>query len=195
MLNEHAVAHQNLGDIWAPGKLDKQKHAPLINEMTRFAQEAGISTRDISGQDEALTDFEKDYLLPFKSHKADGVLGVLYFGEHDPAVSARMKSMCGVLLRNYIGPRFLPREKLIYELWDLKQYPEFDLVCVPDITLAELSQAKRLALQSWVLHRIARGHQTALGLRSKKEWKELMGQDGPYYQPRFKTLMGVIHNV
>lgn len=191
MLNHYAIAHQHLGDVFKPGKLDPVYHAPLVNELTRFSTEAGISPRDVSGADYALQDFEKNYLRHFRRLPETGTAGILYVGAHEPPVQARMKSMCGALLRNYLSARFMLRDELVYELWDRKRHPKFDLIAVPDLVVAGLPDAPKRAVAAWLTRRISRGEQTAIGVPNQKALKDLFGADASYMAKHFQTLTGV----
>lgn len=190
MLNQYAIDQQHLGDVFAPGKLDPGYHAPLINDLTRFAKEAGVTPRDVSGADYAITDFERDYLLRFNEHSGEGVSGVLYVGSHNPPVQARMRSMAGAMLRNYMSARFMLRDELVHELWDRKRHPKFDLILVPDLAVDGLNDAPKRAVAAWLTRRMSRGEQTAIGVPSKKVLIDLFGPDSVYVTSHFKSLAG-----
>ena len=192
MLNEHAIKHQNIGDVFEYGKLDRNFHAPLVNELTRFCAEAGVNPRDVSGADYHLTDFEKTYLLSFKTAASEGRAGLLYVGQMDPSVSSRMKSTCGALLRNYVPVRMMYRDELVHELWDLKRTPRFDFIAVPDLAVSGLPDAPKRAVSAWLLRRLSRGQQTAIGVSNKKVLEDLFGGDASLITKHFKALSGVI---
>lgn len=193
MLNQQALENAQLGDVFAYGKLDPVHHAKLVNELPRFAREAGITVRDISGADYALTDFEKDYLVGFNRLSATGKVGLLYIGSHDPHVYARMKSAVGALLRNYIDARFMMREILIHELFDRKRRPDATLMAVPDLTVDNLSDGPKRALKAWVADRVMQNKQTLIGVPSHKALDDLFGKDADILK-HFKVLTGVIQN-
>jgi hypothetical protein len=192
MLNQYAIAHQQIGDVFAPGKLCPRYHAPLVNELTRFCREAGISPRDVSGADYHLTDFEIAYLKQYNKRVAEGGAGLLYVGAHDPAVQARMKSVCGAMLRNYKSARLMFRDELVHELWDLKRQPRFDLMAVPDLAVNGLPDAPKRAVAAWLMRRMSRGEQTLIGVTSKKVLTDLFGPDNAYLLSHFDTLHGVM---
>lgn len=191
MLNQHAIATQHIGDVFAPGKLNPAYHAPLVNELTRFAKEAGIAPRDISGADYYLTEFEIDYLKSFKRLAQEGTAGLLYSGLHDPPVQARMKSAVGAMLRNYLSARFLFRDELVHELWDRRRTPRADMIAVPDLTVDGLPDAPKRAVAAWLMRRVSRGEQTLIGAPNKKLLMQLFGADAPYVSKHFKELIGV----
>ena len=194
MLNQHAITQQQIGDVFAPGKLDPRFHAPLVNELTRFSSEAGISPRDVSGADYHLTDFEVSYLKHFRVHAAQGKAGLLYIGVHSPPVQARMKSVCGALLRNYISARLMFRDDLVHTLWDLKRQPKFDLIAVPDLAVDGLPDAPKRAVAAWFMRRLSRGEQTVIGVSSKKVIADLLGPDNDYLKAHFGVLDGAMYN-
>lgn len=175
MLNESLIAHQHIGDPFAPGKLDRIRHAPLVNELTRFAEEAGVSPRDVTGADYHLTDFERSYLKGFRKVLETGRRGMIYIGPHTPVPLDRMRSAVGALLRNYVSGRLLSREELIFELWDLKRIPKADLICVPDLNVSELHAAQKRAVQSYLTRRVSRGQQIAISVDRKADLHELLG--------------------
>jgi hypothetical protein len=194
MLNKYAIAQQQIGDVFAPGKLHPQAHAPLVNELTRFASEAGINPRDVSGADYHLTEFERDYLQGFRTAGAEGRAGLLYIGQHSPPVQARMKSACGAILRNYLSARLMFRDELVHELWDLKRQPRYDLIAVPDLAVEGLAEAPKRAVAAWLTRRLSRGDQTAICVPNKKVLTDLLGPDGTYLIAHFQTLTGVTQN-
>lgn len=194
MLNQHAILHQQIGDVFKPGKLDPAYHAPLVNELTRFATEAGIAPRDVSGADYHLTDDEKSYLKGFRQHAANGCAGIVYVGHHNPPVQSRMRSSCGALLRNYLSARLMFRDELVHELWDKKRHPNFDFVAVPDLAVAGLAEAPKRAVGTWLLRRMSRGEQTAVGVGSKKAMLDLLGPDASALLENFRLIEGVTQN-
>lgn len=187
MLNKHAIAHQQIGDPFAPGKLCPTVHAALVNELSRFASEAGVSPLDVTGAQYALTDFERVYFKRFRRHRAEGTAGLLYIGPADPPVTERMRSSVGALLRNYISARFMPREELVHELWDRKRYPKFDFIAVPDLSVDNLPEAPKRSVAAWLVRRITRGEQTAVGVSSKKVLTDLLGSDAAAFSKHFHT--------
>lgn len=191
MLNQYAIAHQQIGDVFAPGKLDPAYHAPLVNELTRFCEEAGVNPRDVSGADYHLTEFEIEYLKSFHRARANGKAGVLYIGQHNPPVQARMKSVCGALLRNYRSARFMFRDELVHELWDRKRHPRFDMVAIPDFAVDGLNDAPKRAVAAWLSRRISRGEQLAIGVPTKKVFNDLLGSDAPFILQHFEVATGI----
>jgi len=185
-----ALAPTGVHDPFGPGKLQQGVHDQFVAELNRIAQEAGITTGDITGQHYALTPFEVEYLKDFRRSHQTGKLGVLYVGDHQPAVGDRMRSVCGAVLRNFITARFIVREELVSELFDRRRQPRADLVAVPDFTYKDAPAATRRALGSWVMGRIARGQQTALGLSDKAAIGDLFGGEAPLYLKHFDVLHG-----
>lgn len=191
MLNQNALTHQNLSDVFAPGKLDPGYHAPLINDLLRFCEEAGVSPRDVTGADYALTEFELHYLKHFNTTVQNGGAGLIYVGAHVPPVQPRMKSLCGAFLRNYRSARFMFRDELVYELWDRKRYPKFDIICVPDFAVNGLNDAPKRAVAAWLSRRVARGEQTALGVSTKNTFNDFLGTDAQHIMQHFSVETGV----
>lgn len=188
----HALAPPpGLHDPFAPGKLHAGVHDPLVAEIERIAHEAGITPADITGAAYALTDFENEYLRAFRRSHKTGRLGLIYVGAHDPAVTERMRSVCGALLRNFITARMIVREELVSELFDKRRQPNADLVAVPDISYSEAPAATRRALSSWLMGRIARGKQTALGVPNKAALNDIFGVEAPTYLNHFSIEYGV----
>lgn len=192
-MNQTALAQQCAGDVFKYGKLDRGYHAPLVNELDRFSREAGIHPRYVSGADYALTAFEIDYLKGFRFAAANGGAGLLYVGSHEPPVQERCMSICGALLRNYISARFMLRDELVHELWDRKRYPKFDLMAVPDLAVEGLAEAPKRALAAWLVRRMSRGEQTAVGVPNHKVLKDLLGPDSAYMVTHFKVHKGVMN--
>lgn len=185
------LAPPGVYDPFAPGKLVKGIHDPLVAEIERIAAEAGIAPTDVTGATYNLTDFESDYLTGFRRTGMTGALGLIYVGNHNPSVTDRQRSVCGALLRNFITARLIVREELVSELFDKRRQPNADLVAVPDFTYADASAATRRALSSWLMGRIARGKQTALGVSNKSAFNDLFGAEAPLYLKHFRVITGV----
>lgn len=176
---------------FAPGKLKPGVHDPLVAELDRIALEAGISTSDVTGATYHITATERDYLTAFRRAGLTGSLGIIYVGQHDPAVVDRCRSVCGALLRNFITARLIVREELVSELFDNRRQPTADLVAVPDFSYKDAPPATRRALSSWLMGRIARGRQTVIGVPDKSAIGDLFGAEAPLYTKHFVVAHGV----
>jgi hypothetical protein len=181
-------------DVYAAGKLNPATHFRLVEDLERIAREAGVSPRDITGQDYSLTDVEKKYLIGFKRTHLTGKLGIIYVGQHDPSVLNRSRSIVGALLRNFITARLAPREVLINSLFHNAGKVKADLVAVPDFHYADAPAATRRALSSWIMDRVARGQQTVLGVPNPKVLNELFGDAATGYMQHFEVATGFVHN-
>ena len=188
----HALAPTGAPDPFAHGKLIPGVHNPLVKDLDRFAAEAGVHPRYVTGADYALTDFERDYLMGFRKAGYSGAAGMVYFGAHAPPVTERMKSAVGALLRNYISARFIMRDELVAELWDNRRTPKADFIAVPDFSLQGLPDAPRRAVAAWAVARMARGQQLALGFADKASFKGTFGDDAGAYMKHFAVLTGNI---
>ena len=71
-LVDAAISHQKIADPFAPGKLVRGVHDKLVIEIRRFATEAGISYKDITGHEHYLQKLETDFLLNYSQHLRDG---------------------------------------------------------------------------------------------------------------------------
>lgn len=178
-------------DPFAPGKLHPGVHDPIVAEIDRIAAEAGITPGDVTGASYALTQLEQAYLLDFRRTHKTGMLGIIYTGQHDPAVADRCRSICGALLRNFITARLIVREELVSELFEHRRQPSADLVAVPDFAYKDAPAATRRALASWLMGRIARGRQTVLGLPDKGAITDLFGAEAPLYLQHFAVHHGM----
>lgn len=188
-MNTQAV--QQALDAYTPGKLRPGIHDTLVAEINRIAHEAGISPRDITGADYALTVEELAYLTDFRKVGQTGALGLIYVGQHSPPAIARARSVCGALLRNFITARLIVREELVSDLFDNRRQPRADLVAVPDFGYKDAPASTRRALVSWLMGRIARGGQTLLGVPDKATLMETFGAEAPQYLKHFRVLSGV----
>ena len=175
----------------APSKLVPGVHDPLVSEIERIANDAGVSTADVTGKKYHLTESEIDYLKDFRRSGQTGALGLIYVGHHSPSVIERQRSIVGALLRNFIAARLIVREELVSELFDRRRQPKADFVAVPDFSYADASAATRRALSSWLMGRVARGKQTALGLPNKAAITDLFGAEAPLYTQHFVVKHGV----
>lgn len=180
-----------LGDAFGPGKLLPGVHSRLVEELDRVAREAGITVQDITGHHYHLTDIERSYLLDFRRASAGGKLGLIYVGQHDPAVLYRGRSICGALIRNFVPARLIAREELVERLFSSERGPTADCVVVPDFHYGEAPVATRRALASWIAGRIARGGQTVLGVPSTKALKDVFTDDAAVYLNHFTIATGV----
>lgn len=181
-------------DPYQPGMMLPAVHYRIVEELDRIASEAGISPRDITGHDYAMTDAERSYLKGFRRATQNNQLGLIYVGRHDPAVVARCRSICGALIRNFISAQLMPREVLVDALFGNSSKPHAALVAVPDFHYADAPVATRRALASWLLGRVSRGEQTVLGVPNPKVLKELCGDETDAYLDRFSIVHGVAHN-
>jgi len=175
---------------FAPGKLRQGIHDPLIKEIDRIAHEAGITPADVTGANYCMTDAEMDYLKGFRRTGETGSLGIIYIGQHDPAVAARCRTVCGALLRNFITARLIVREELVSELFDNRRQPNADLIAVPDFAYKDAPPATRRALSSWLMGRITRGRQTMFGLPDKTALSDLFGSEAAHYTKHFVVKHG-----
>jgi hypothetical protein len=178
-------------DAFAPGKLIPGIHNPIVAEIDRIAAEAGITPGDVTGASYAITAFEKEYLTGFRRTHKTGALGIIYVGQHAPAVADRCRSICGALLRNFITARLIVREELVTELFEHRRQPSADLVAVPDFAYRDAPAATRRALSSWLMGRIARGRQTVLGLPDKSGITDIFGAEASLYMAHFAVHHGV----
>lgn len=188
----HALAPPGGHNPFAPGKLLPGVHDAIVAEIDRIALEAGITPGDVTGAAYALTQVEQDYLREFRRTHLSGKLGIIYTGQHDPAVSDRCRSICGALLRNFITARLIVREELVSELFEHRRQPSADLVAVPDFSYKDAPAATRRALASWLMGRIARGRQTVLGLPDKSGITDLFGAEAPLYLKHFAVHHGAV---
>jgi len=175
--------------VFAPGKLLPGVHSRLVMELDRFAEEAGISVADITGANYHLTDVEKQYLRGFRRAHRSGKAGLIYVGQHDPSVLNRCRSVAGALIRNFITVRMVPREVLIDRLFNGGPLAA-DCVIVPNFHYEGAPVATRRALASWITERLARGHQTVLGVPSRKALSDVFAEDAQAYLDHFHVVKG-----
>jgi len=186
----HSLAPPGAYNAFAPGKLRQGIHDTLIKEIDRIAHDAGITPGDVTGATYHMTDTELDYLKGFRRTEETGKLGIIYVGQHDPAVALRCRTVCGALLRNFITARLIVREELVSELFDNRRQPNADLVAVPDFAYRDAPPATRRALSSWLMGRISRGRQTVLGLPDKTAISDIFGAEAPLYTKHFAVKHG-----
>ena len=160
MMAQEIIQPPVLHSAYLPGRLVQGVHDPLVAEIDRIANEAGISVRDVTGADYHLTDIELTYLKGFRRVGMTGALGIIYIGQHDPATGLRCRSVCGALLRNFITARLIVREELVSELFDHRRQPNAELVAVPDFAYKDAPPATRRPLPSWIRGRVALRRQT-----------------------------------
>lgn len=179
---------------YAAGKLDPGVHYRLVQDLQRYATEIGITPEDITGENYHLTDFEIAYLKDFRRLRAQGKLGLVYVGAHDPSVFQRGKSICGALTRNFIESRFMPREELVEHLFKSRAELRYDLIVVPDFHYDDANAATRRALSSWLIGRMARGWQSVIGFPTQKVMQDAFGVEHVSHLKHFDVLTGYIQN-
>lgn len=177
---------------YAPGKLQPHIHSRLVEELERFAFEAGVNPADITGATYNLTADEIAYLKDFRTHGKTGRLGLIYVGQHSPSVMLRGRSIVGALLRNFITARFITREELVTRLFDRGGAVREDCVVVPDFHYHDAPAATKRALASFVMGRAARGLQTVMGVPSKKVLADVFGDEVELYLNHYTVLHGVV---
>jgi len=188
VLDEHIETQAS--PIYDHGKLDPSVHAKLVLDMDRYAAEAGIQVRDITGAAYHLTPIEIEYLTEFRRTQEDGKLGIVYIGAQDPSVSQRSRSIAGALIRNFITANVIPREALLEHLFKGRIGPQGTLVAVPDFHYHDAPAATRRALSSWLMGRASRGKQTVIGVPDNKAKAEIFGSENALYLNNFKIVQG-----
>lgn len=176
-------------DPYATGVLTPEKHGPLVQDLDKLCERAGIGGVNKkfvwSPVGDALSKSEVEYLRQFHFHTtADAPkYGLVYSSTKNMLYSAsiqeRMMVMVGCLMRNFVDARIMQLDTVLQYV--LKEgLIEAKCLFVPNFFIAAEADGmlpyKKQAIHDMLLYRIANGLQTVLYVDKKEKLAAFYGE-------------------
>src|SRR5271166_2149180 len=158
-----------LMDPYASGVLDEAQHARLVQDIARYAKDAGIQPRWIASRmGDVCSPKELEYARKLNTHRAGGQIdGLCYFQETTKADPlAHMNAMAGALVRNFVRARVMTLGTVFDHLAKGGKV-EASLLLIPNFCLSKdeggsIAPWQAQAMIDLLLQRSADGQQTVL---------------------------------